>query len=300
MKKGFTLIELLVVIAIIAILAAILFPVFAQAREKARAITCVSNEKQMGLALLQYIGDNDELFPFLQYYYTGTGTASLYAIDWTDAIYPYVKNGSSAAGTSNVIIHNGNGGVWSCPSFPVANANEYGINWELARDGGGTYEATAAGSATWKLETVNSASLPSPADTLFVGEHGNAANYNFSWGTGSYNTAYIDPTEANWTGLHSLQPVNGVPQGKDTHLEIAYDIDCGTTDTTSQCGTGWGTSAGDMPRSRHTNTSNALFCDGHVKAIHKGSWSWWNNIYVQGVYEDFYGQVQKTTPPMPY
>jgi len=37
-----------------------------------------------------------------------------------------------------------------------------------------------------------------------------------------------------------------------------------------------------------------------VKAIHKGSWSWWNNIYVQGVYEDFYGQVQKTTPPMPY
>jgi len=75
MKKGFTLIELLVVIAIIAILAAILFPVFAQAREKARAITCVSNEKQMGLALLQYIGDNDELFPFLQYYYTGTGTA---------------------------------------------------------------------------------------------------------------------------------------------------------------------------------------------------------------------------------
>lgn len=296
MKKGFTLIELLVVIAIIAILAAILFPVFAQAREKARAITCVSNEKQMGLALLQYIGDNDEQFPFLQYYYVGTGTTSLYAIDWTDAIYPYVKNGTSVGGTSNVVIHNGNGGVWSCPSFPVANANEYGINWELARDGGGTYEATAAGSATFVLETVNSASLTSPADTLLVGEHGNAADVGGVPTNGSYNTAYIDPTEANWTTPGTLAVVNGAVTGHDQHLEIAYDLDCATTDTTAVCGTGWGTSAGDMPRSRHTNTSNTLFCDGHVKAIHKGSWNWYTYLYVQGIYESFYGQVYKASP----
>src|SRR3569833_1005468 len=62
-RKGFTLIELLVVIAIIAILAAILFPVFAQAREKARQTTCSSNERQLGLAFLQYQQDNDEMFP---------------------------------------------------------------------------------------------------------------------------------------------------------------------------------------------------------------------------------------------
>ena len=60
---GFTLIELLVVIAIISILAAILFPVFAKAREKARQIACLSNQKQIGLALFQYVQDNDETYP---------------------------------------------------------------------------------------------------------------------------------------------------------------------------------------------------------------------------------------------
>ena len=63
-KKGFTLIELLVVIAIIAILAAILFPVFAQAREKARQSSCLSNMKQLGTALMLYVDDNHERFPY--------------------------------------------------------------------------------------------------------------------------------------------------------------------------------------------------------------------------------------------
>src|SRR5947209_15517704 len=62
-KKGFTLIELLVVIAIIAILAAILFPVFARAREKSRQISCLSNLKNIGLATLMYAQDYDETFP---------------------------------------------------------------------------------------------------------------------------------------------------------------------------------------------------------------------------------------------
>ena len=81
-KKGFTLIELLVVIAIIAILAAILFPVFAQAREKARATSCLSNEKQIGLAFVQYTQDFDEYYPSTAQYGTG----------WLHTIYPYVKS----------------------------------------------------------------------------------------------------------------------------------------------------------------------------------------------------------------
>ena len=65
MKKGFTLIELLVVIAIIAILAAILFPVFAQAREKARQTSCLSNLKQIGTATMLYADDYDECLPLM-------------------------------------------------------------------------------------------------------------------------------------------------------------------------------------------------------------------------------------------
>src|SRR4030088_3110840 len=88
MKKGFTLIELLVVIAIIAILAAILFPVFAQAREKARAITCVSNEKQISLSWMMYIQDYDEtLVP-----YSSTGSSGGIVTPWTLVLQPYTKN----------------------------------------------------------------------------------------------------------------------------------------------------------------------------------------------------------------
>jgi prepilin-type N-terminal cleavage/methylation domain-containing protein/prepilin-type processing-associated H-X9-DG protein len=96
-KRGFTLIELLVVIAIIAILAAILFPVFAQAREKARQITCASNQKQIGLGFLQYIQDNDETFPsendIGQAYGTpGYNTPGGVPATWDIQIQPYLKS----------------------------------------------------------------------------------------------------------------------------------------------------------------------------------------------------------------
>src|SRR5262245_564525 len=87
---GFTLIELLVVIAIIAILAAILFPVFAQAREKARTTTCLSNGKQMGLGLTMYAQDYDERFP--RVWTANFGPVNNGARDWKDDIQPYIKN----------------------------------------------------------------------------------------------------------------------------------------------------------------------------------------------------------------
>lgn len=103
MRKGFTLIELLVVIAIIAILAAILFPVFARAREKARQTSCLSNSKQISLGLMMYVQDYDEMFPHAYNYHVG--------YMWQAAIAPYVKNSQ----------------VWICPSWRDGSIN-YGAN----------------------------------------------------------------------------------------------------------------------------------------------------------------------------
>jgi len=91
-KHGFTLIELLVVIAIIAILAAILFPVFARARENARRTSCQSNLKQVGLGLRQYSQDNDELFPLTYVDVNASGTFDAADSGWVQSVQPYVKS----------------------------------------------------------------------------------------------------------------------------------------------------------------------------------------------------------------
>ena len=127
--RGFTLIELLVVIAIIAILAAILFPVFQKVRENARRTACLSNEKQLGLATMQYVQDYDETYPLIQRDPTPSEIASEQAIlgaayvsgspvSWQWMVNPYVKNGS-ATSSQNTGSFELTGGVWNCPDFPA-------------------------------------------------------------------------------------------------------------------------------------------------------------------------------------
>lgn len=133
-RRGFTLIELLVVIAIIAILAAILFPVFAKAREKARQSSCLSNVKQLTLACLQYAQDYDETMPSARPQYLACAADSV--AFWFHVVTPYIKNTQIYLCPSQ-----NNGGNPACARFfPWARTmnvvNNYGINCRFGTSGG--------------------------------------------------------------------------------------------------------------------------------------------------------------------
>ena len=134
--RGFTLIELLVVIAIIAILAAILFPVFAQAREKARAISCLSNTKQLATAAMMYVQDYDETFfwnPWPGGCPDSGGTDPKMAHDhWAVMIYPYTKNA----------------GIYGCPDYTGVT---YYSKYPFVNKPDGTSGLYVCGDATQKI-----------------------------------------------------------------------------------------------------------------------------------------------------
>ncbi len=130
-RRGFTLIELLVVIAIIAILAAILFPVFARAREKARQTSCLSNVKQIGLGIKMYAGDYDEKFYVHCPQDSGRNGSNCQLI----GIMPYVKNDQIYAcpsfGRTNRMggrLHDD--GVTTLPSVPRSYGFNMGLDWK--------------------------------------------------------------------------------------------------------------------------------------------------------------------------
>ena len=162
MKRGFTLIELLVVIAIIAILAAILFPVFARAREKARQTSCLNNVKELALAFAMYVGDYDETCPgYIAY--TPTSAYRPYCENsggyqyWMDLLWPYVLNRQ----------------VYRCPSYstssPTVTFQGYGWNCGIG------YCLNHPTRSGWEYDGVKLAQIEYPAETWCVADTAAAA-----------------------------------------------------------------------------------------------------------------------------
>lgn len=225
--KGFTLIELLVVIAIIAILAAILFPVFAQAREKARSVSCLSNLKQIGLSFMQYTQDYDEQMIY---------NDDLWGQGWAGKVYAYTKSG----------------GIYGCPNdstapFPGLSKVSYGMNANVWA--GNTYfgQPTAGGLA----------GQTAPASTVLLFEiQRQSSNYNGNYGVNGIDVSNIAENSSS-TGTGSISGGCGGPGPTGNYCHAVY----ATGNIGGYALNNWNSS----PEGVHQGGANYLACDGHAK-----------------------------------
>ena len=228
-RRGFTLIELLVVIAIIAILAAILFPVFAQARGKARQTSCLSNIKQASLAVLMYAQDYDELYPRANYAIppgTSKFGPTIERVHWYEAVEPYTRNGYDVrnAGRSGGI------GTWYCPDYDKTANPTFGYNpsWSLVWNANLGPANAPDVPDEWRAVPVRSlAFVQYPANHVLISEGAGRRVYTYGNDVGPWTLA---------------SPLGGQPNfEKDVNIVYA------------------------VGRTRHNNGANYGLADGHAK-----------------------------------
>jgi prepilin-type N-terminal cleavage/methylation domain-containing protein/prepilin-type processing-associated H-X9-DG protein len=251
-RKGFTLIELLVVIAIIAILAAILFPVFAQAREKARETSCLSNLKQLDLGMLMYAQDYDETLPQWQWgrsYASGSGPAKNNGTTiWWNAIYPYVKNVQVYACPSQRyqydITQDGHWGWFTKPKNAADLANE-GINpvFLHAKIGYGANEPIMDSHPAL-------AAMKQPADTLLLAD---CATSLTGWNGESDYDPNVPTKPANGWRMERVAYSEGYDTGRIPNF---WNLGPHVTGPYNPAWDAY---------SRHPGGQNIAFADGHAK-----------------------------------
>jgi prepilin-type N-terminal cleavage/methylation domain-containing protein/prepilin-type processing-associated H-X9-DG protein len=252
--RGFTLIELLVVIAIIAILAAILFPVFAQAKAAAKKATALSNYKQLVLGNLMYLNDYDDTFVVFSWtdYATGNPTGdrlSWEPVMWRDLIYPYVKNGGVAENWTP------DGATVILPLSGIFQS----VGHPQGRDLLDMHHGLTSGNETFATPytPLTSTSLTRAANTEMIMEKG----YNQAWDTGAFDF-YV----YWWAWQDSSQPWPNVGLTGNANI-----TDCD--------GEAW--DCAWMPRYRYSGNSMPVgYCDGHVKSMIKGAMNWCTSVYI--------------------
>jgi prepilin-type N-terminal cleavage/methylation domain-containing protein/prepilin-type processing-associated H-X9-DG protein len=229
-RYGFTLIELLVVIAIIAILAAILFPVFAKVREKARQTSCLSNQKQIGLGLLQYVEDYDEQGP-ISADYCNNGCNEEYYTAFA-GLMPYEKSF----------------GVYKCPDSPY---NEGAAQYMAAENGWTNYMSPPndhclnLGTSKVGASGFYSDVYP-PTDFQYNRSLKSYNNTGCYTSTGS-ETHYLQYNDPDITSYSKCVFMVDLP---NTNIEWPFYTWSGPPSSTF---------------GRHTNGSNLCFMDGHAK-----------------------------------
>ncbi len=281
-RKAFTLIELLVVIAIIAILAAILFPVFAQAKMAAKKTQCLSNMKQANLGLLMYSGDSDDMFPMSEY---GDGWSSATPhITWTTNIFPYVKNGDQLTDpVSGNKVSTGKDGIFKDPAGPQVSQTDvskegyyFGVNRLIC-------SANYNGGESWfdgngqVLPSMTSSEVDQPADKIIMAEKGlnsSAAGWQYPWFV-DWQFQYIDSIATTPGNAATVNRDGDRSQDPSWALYTPwYDTDCNSaSDGKWECAA--------HPRYRYNGNANFAYSDGHVKSVTKGGLKWFKNIYVQ-------------------